>query len=1060
MQQIKLVKKLSLILIAMFMKTPRYLKKSLLSTVFCLFVAGIYGQNSAIYTQTNLAYKKAMNLYEEGIVGLAQTEFKNVIETLRPLNEPESVLLKTKAELFYAKCAVRLNQPDGERLIIDFARTYDPDPLANQAILEMADFYFNSKDYARAAELFASIDAFDLGRDQRSEVKFKLGYSYFVKKKFREARIAFSEIRDIQNEYYYPSNYYYGMTSFYEDKYNEAIASFEKVERSKKYQPYTPYYIAQIYFAQGKFDEVIKYAVDKTQNEKLKNLPEINQLVGQAYFEKGDFRKALPYLEYYADNAKQLRPEDLYQLGYVHYQDKNYQQAIVRLEELGTLDSEMGQSAMYALADAYLKTDKKPSARNAFRAAARMDYDDNIQEESNFNFAKLSYELNFDREAIAALEKIDPSSKFHSEAQTLLSSIFLNTRDYDNALATIEKLPNLSPAMMETYQKVAYFKGIQLYRDGETEGAKKRFNQSLENPVDNRTKALAYYWLGEIAHQEEDYPASTRQINKFLALSKNLKNLPDESSVYTANYIQGYNYLEQTDYNSALGYFEKAATGIKSNALFISNPIVAQRIQGDAILRSGDAYFKRNQYTKALEYYNTAVDQNHNGFVYALYQKAIIEGLNGNQTNKIIALDDLVENHPNSEYADNALMQLGITYLEIGKLDNASRPLKTLLEKYPNSSLRNQGLLKLGLISYNQGSLEEAANYYKQVFGNNPTEREGEAALTALEEIYVDDLAQPDVYFAFLETIPGYKVQAGEKESINFKAAASQYENGNYGKAIISLNNYIRLYPGGKNIIKAYFYRGDAHTAEKQYTEALRDFEKVIEKGNSSYYVKALDKAAIIAYYHAEDYEKSYDFYSRLEAATDKMDTRLEAQEGALSSAYLIGNGTAVLAYADKVLKNPDVTTEQRALASFYVGKVAFDKEEYLDALRAFNEVTKSSNNEETAEARYLIAYIYYVQRDLEVAEQITLNAQAESSEYPYWAGKSIILLADILAEKGDVLNARAVLEGWIESYNEDEELLNIAKKKLEQLKAREAASNRLITTPVDTETLDLMEEQ
>ena len=89
-------------------------------------------------------------------------------------------------------------------------------------------------------------------------------------------------------------------------------------------------------------------------------------MVGQAYFEKGDYRKALPYLEYYADNAKQLRAEDLYQLGYVHYQDKNYQQAIIRLEELGTLDSEMGQSAMYALADSYLKIGNKTGARNAF----------------------------------------------------------------------------------------------------------------------------------------------------------------------------------------------------------------------------------------------------------------------------------------------------------------------------------------------------------------------------------------------------------------------------------------------------------------------------------------------------------------------------------------------------------------------------------------------------------------------------------------------------------------------------------------------------------------------
>ena len=85
-----------LLLIAMFMKTPCYLKKSLLSVIFCLFLFGINAQNSAIYTQANLAYKNAMNLYEEGIVGLAQTEFKKVFETLRPINEPELVSAKRR----------------------------------------------------------------------------------------------------------------------------------------------------------------------------------------------------------------------------------------------------------------------------------------------------------------------------------------------------------------------------------------------------------------------------------------------------------------------------------------------------------------------------------------------------------------------------------------------------------------------------------------------------------------------------------------------------------------------------------------------------------------------------------------------------------------------------------------------------------------------------------------------------------------------------------------------------------------------------------------------------
>ncbi len=56
-----------------------------------------------------------------------------------------------------------------------------------------------------------------------------------------------------------------------------------------------------------------------------------------------------------------------------------------------------------------------------------------------------------------------------------------------------------------------------------------------------------------------------------------------------------------------------------------------------------------------------------------------------------------------------------------------------------------------------------------------------------------------------------------------------------------------------------------------------------------------------------------------------------------------------------------------------------------------------------------------------------------------------MILLADILAEKGDLFNAQAALEGLIENYDEDQDLVSIAKAKLEQLKIRAKASNRLI---------------
>ena len=1036
------------------------LKNLVFPLFFLLATMPLFAQQSSIYSDANLSYKRGMEFYNQGLFGLAQKEFQEVIDMIRPEHEPDGILLLTSAELYYAKSAVRLDQPDGEKLIIDFARTHDPDPLATEAIIEMGNYYYNSKDYVKAAQLFQSIDAFDLSKEQRSEVKFKLGYSYFVKKKFTEAKIAFGEIRDIQNKYYYPSNYYYGMTAFYEDDYDEAIKSFKKVNRSKKYAPYIPYYITQIHFAKGEYDEVIKYAAEKTENAKLKNLPEINQLVGKAYFEKGDFRRALPHLEFFATKAKKLRPEDLYQLGYVQYQDGAYQKAIKHFTQLNKLSTPMGQNAMFALGDSYLQLGQNANARNAFKAASKLDFDKDVQEDALYNFAKLSYELNFDREAIPALQGIPPSSKYHSEAQTLLSAIFLNTRDYENAIRILEDIPNKTPQIRETYQKVTYLRGVQLYRESDYEGARRYFNKSLEMPIDTRTKALSIYWLGDMANADGDYDGSIREMNKFLTLSKNLRNLPDESSTYTANYIQGYNYLKQKDYSSALGYFQSTITGIKENSQFISNEVIAQKMLGDAVLRAGDCLFKRNKYDQAIRFYDDAVENKYAGFVYALYQKAIIEGLRGNTTSKIIALDNIANDYPDSEYADNALLQLGTTYLEIGKMGNASKPLQRILQYYKNSDLTNQALLKLGLISYNQGNLENAISCYKQVFNYNPSEKEADAALTALQEIYVDDLGKPDTYFAFLETIPGYKVEAGEKESINFKAAESQYENGNYEKAITSYTNFIRKYPKGSYTLTAYFHRGESYAVLKRYTEAMRDYESVIERGNSRFYGKALKKAAIIAYNHELDFEKAYTYYSKLEGVTDNADTRFEAQLGALQSAYRTNKTDAVYALSEKVIKNPAASNEQRALANFYLGKMAYDRKDFTDALRAFNEVTKTSNNEQTAEARYLIAHIYYQQRELEVAQQIALNANAESSDYPYWVAKSVILLADILSEKGDLFNAQAVLEGLIETYDGDQELLNIAKAKLAQLKQREASTSRLITTPLDDTTLELDDDE
>jgi len=994
-------------------------------------------QQSTTYTEANLAYERGLEFFNQQIYGLAQKEFRSAMDLLRPVNEPEWRAIKTSAQLYHAKCAVRLNQPEAEKLTLDILRESAPSPEASQAALEIGDYYFDRKEYDKALVYYDM--APNASGPTRDEIRFKKGYSFFVTKQFARAKGELGPLKEnTRSARYFDANYYYGCCAFFEKKYDEATKCFTRCEQSEKYRDVVPYYITQIYAAKKQYDQVIIYGEPKAKSSNYKNRPELNQLVGQAYYEKGDFKKALPFLEYAAANGTNFRPADYYQLGYTQYQNGYYKNAIQNFEELTKKDSVLGQNGLYHLGDCYLKTNNKFAARNAFGQAASLNFDNSVKEDALINYAKLSYELKYDRDAIDALQRIPANSRYYDDAQALMSEVFLNTRDYDRAIATLEGIRNRTPKLNETYQKVTYLRGLQLYQNNQRNEARNYFNKSLEYTIDKRTAALCSFWLGTIAHENTEYNISKSHMSAFLNQSGKYNDLPEESNTVMGQYVQGYNYIKTDDYRNALTNFKAVVDGIKRNSNLRSEQIKTA-VLGDATLRAGDCHFKNKQYNEALSYYNEAATKKYKGFEYALYQKAMIKGLQRNPLDKVVLLEDLIDNYPSSQFTDEALFQLGDTYQTMGKLDQATQPLRRLVQDFRGrSTYVNQALLRLGLISYNQGNTTNAINYYKQVFSNNPENQEAKDALSALEEIYVRDLNQPDQYFAFLETVPGYKVNTASKDSVTYYSAEIQFQNGRYPQAIDGFSNYIAKYANGRYVLQAYYYRAESYVAGNDPTKApnaLKDYQYVISKGSSRFYAKAAEKGALIAQNTLKDYPQALEFARKWEESAINDNARLNAQLIALEAAYRTNNSVTVTEYATKVGGNPLASPEQQAYANFYTGKLAYDKGDFGRAYPLFSSVVKNTTSAVMPEAYHYMAQMLYRQRKYTETDELITEANQASAGYDDWIARNLILLSDVYLDMGDKNSAIAAIEVVMENYKgNDPEITNTARTKYNKL--------------------------
>ena len=367
------------------------MNRNLRYLVLFLFVqTTFWAQETAKYSGENAVFFNAEELFTKAQYASAKREFNAFINQCKSNKRNEHDPFLIKAYYYQGMSALKLYHNDAIALLDEFNKMYPENNFKNEIAIGVGSNQFQSEDYLAAQSTFSKINLAGLSDTQKEEVLFKLGYSAYQNEDSDAAYLAFKDIKDGATQYAKPALYFYSHISYVRSSLQEALEGFQSLQKDSTFCGVVPYYIAQILYKQGKYQEVIDFAPTVLNCGFVNNEYDIQHIIGNAYYQMGKFELSLPFLERYHQNARGTR-DDYYELGFAYYKTKQYEKAIKNFDRVTRTKDSLCHIAMYQIGDAYLQLGKLLPARSAFERAAEMNFLPQIQEDALFQFAVLSF---------------------------------------------------------------------------------------------------------------------------------------------------------------------------------------------------------------------------------------------------------------------------------------------------------------------------------------------------------------------------------------------------------------------------------------------------------------------------------------------------------------------------------------------------------------------------------------------------------------------------------------------------------------------------------------------
>lgn len=999
-------------------------RKRILTVLFSalLVCGGAAAQQARQYGEDpGRRLERIKELFDNDMYAAARDEISGMLSQGN-VSSSEETELATYAII----CNIRLGSPNIDALMDEYRDRYRHAPEYMAVRLMYAGYYFEKEQYARALEILGSVDYALLSRTDKNQFLFQRSFCQLRVGRIDDARQGFDRLLSGRHtKYTVSSTYYRGYIAYVDKDFSKAVKLLSSIRDDGHYGAYCGYYILESKLMLGDYDYVVENgaAVSAMVGGDMK--PKVARIVSQAYYRTDRPEEARRWFDNYYSSGADISRKDNYYLGIISYSIGSYYEAVDALVKVMTVEDSLSQSAAMHIANAYLELKNKHEAIAYYKRASDMNFDGNIREESFFNYAKLSFDVNSDITAFEDYLQAYPQTARSDEIYSYIATSCLLARKYRSAITALNNIRKLTPQMDMNLQKAAFFRAKELFDRGSYGGAVTDFNIALKHSAYNPALGLlTRFWLAESYYRSGNTDEAVRH-NDILYQSPSFRSFKEYPLML---FSQGYNYFTKEEYSKAVEWFYK----------FLEIHGTDMDLIIESKLRIGDSFFMLKDYSKAASVYEEVamVDYQTESVVYAAYQCALSYGLLADMQKKTGILESVMDRGEGTPVYPAAVYELGRTYVQTGHSDKAERTFRYLLNEVGDPVYNPKAMLELGMLYSNAGKYDEALPVLNRIVEETPLSEDTENALAVIESIYTT-LNRPEEYFDYLDRVGLSATKtADEKELMIFNAAEQTYLSGNYTAAERSLRSFISQYPDARKTPQAYFYLGEALSELDRKEEAAAAYAQVMDKGEgSSVEIATLHYARIC--YELEQYGRAAAAYEDLYTGARLENNRYEALIGVMKSYFMDEKYRAAIDAAAKVLASADLRDEDRSEAQYITAKSSLSlglRNEALPLLRTLSARTFTPHG---AEAAYLLIQDTYDAGNFEEVENQVYAFSDSQTNQLYWLAKSFIVLGDSFAERQEWEQARATFQSIVDGYEPQgpkDDVLEQVRMRLERL--------------------------